>query len=972
MLDALKVVAFRARLMIEQCPLATTGMLAVNRGANDIQQYMSTQPAYRQLSIACCNSPNDCVVGGPLGPLAALKDDLKINHKYKAAMLSNPMAYHTEAMDTILAELTGVASSVKWSPPHIPVICNVLGRIVAQGEASFTAYFPARHCRQPVLFDQGIQDVLSGNLGKDAQQITWVEIGPHPSIIPMVKSQASGKHHSFIVSMRKSTPPWDTLSEAQSQIYRSNILVNWPNTFAESPKPKCITLPSYQFDYTDFLVEYAREPAKDATAPPPSSTGYEFLTRQTDTSSTSASEETVFETPIENLAQYITGHMVCGFALCPASVYHEMALAAAEVSERRETALEINKASTHLNMLSKISYVNPLIHVEGIPRVIRTAIKSLDRTHGDTKSFVVSSYELSRPDDITQHCEGLVKRQPRASEESRLAMVRAQLRRPISLFESMENAEVFRTRAMYEKLFTRVVTYSKLYQAVQSISISADGTEALATVVMPAVEPPTEGKFAVNPVFMDVILHVAGFVANLAADHEDAFICKEVKSTRVIMSQSDMHNPMKIYCSNTNVTDGIVGNGYAIGSNDELLAVFKGMHFTRVRLRAVEASFKHVSGGAQHQRKATGATMTKEGVDGTHQSVAGSTLSMADGSAHTAKPPSTIDTKAVIAEVCGAVGTSISSGSQLEGLGIDSLMILELGSRIQAATDASITSNELTACVTVADIEALVSSKTMEISHPQADPSPSGPGFEEKHEDVLPSTSSSSILSVIAEICGVDVSTITSETELESLGIDSLMIFELEDRLQKISSGNVDGSALASCRTVKDVEGLIAQDKQPMEVEVTKPTDEATRPSLKASTSTSSEGSQVFSDSTPQSSDPPTRNASTSPLPGSGPSQIPKTSAKLSSLEESLSLIQPAREGSSDQPLVLIHDGSGLSIPYRCLHDLNRPLWGISNPKTFSTDAWADLDAMARAYAANIEANIKGPVILGGKSVRPN
>ena len=950
--------------MIENCSLNATGMLAVNRGASGFQQFIHTHQAYRDISIACCNSPHDCVVGGPLSALEALKNDLKSNHKYKAAMLANPMAYHTDAMNAILPDLTTVASSVKWSAPQIPVICNVLGRVVAKDEACFAADFPARHCRQTVLFDQGINDALSNHLKNDSEQVLWIEIGPHPSIVPMVKSQASSRNHAFIASMRKSTDPWITLSEAQSQIYHSSLPLQWADTFPTSQMHQCITLPTYQFDYTDFLVKYPHESTKDATAQLSLSTGYELLDHQLQIPSSSASNETVFETPITNLAKYITGHIVCGFALCPASVYHEMALAAAE---RSETSLDNDASCKYTSMLSKISYINPLLYAEGSTRNVRVMIRRGGK-QDDIKSFTISSYDPSKPKEITHHCRGSVKRQSRATEESKLTMLRAQLQRPISLMESMESVEVFKTRAIYEKLFPRVVTYSKMYQAIQAISISPDGTEALATITMPTAEMTTKGKFAVNPVFMDVILHVAGFVANLAAEHDDAFICKEVKSAKVIMEDSDLLQPMTLYCSNTDVADGTVGNGYALGSNGQLLAVFKGMHFTRVRLRAVEASFKHAMGGRLPHSENTG-TAQSHRVDGKGQVTAGSRQDATNVGAPSIKSPATIDAKAIIAEVCGAVGTALSSESELDGLGIDSLMILELGSRIQGTIKAEITSEELNACVTVRDIEALVSSKTKQSLPSLDEMASSRPITGDSRQKPAPPKANAYAAAIIAEICGVNADKVTAKSTLESLGIDSLMMFELEDKFREINSVALEGNALATCKTVGDIDSLIGNDRISSNEDAPKLKESALRPPLKERTSSSSEDSQLFSDST-QLSTPSTRTTSTSPLPGQGPTKAPRDPINLLTSQEPLSLIQPGRRGNDAQPLILIHDGSGLSLPYRKIHNLTRPLWGISNPKAFTADTWPDLDAMAKAYAANIAATINGPGILGG-SHRP-
>ena len=970
LIDALKIVAIRARLMIEKCPLEATGMLAINRNADDIEKYLSTNPAFQEVSVACCNSPNDCVVGGPLAPLALLKDDLKGKRQYKAALLGNPLAYHTKAMDGILPDLNKAASSVEWSPPRVPVICNVLGRVVAKDERSFTAEFPARHCRQTVLFDQGIQHALSQD---PERHITWIEIGPHPSIIPMVKSQASCKQHFFVVSMRKSVNPWSTLSEAQGQLYRSNVAVNWLDTFVETPSPKCTSLPSYQFDYKDFLVEYPRESTNSKSGPESASTGYEFLARQLGVSSSSSPNEMVFETPIESLSQYVTGHIVCGFALCPASVYHEIVFAAVELFVRGERGSDQQQTSSHINVLSQISYLNPLIYVDDSKRVIRASIHGSDRDKDDVQSFEVSSYEPSNPKDITKHCKGVVKRHSRNSEESKFSMLHAQIQKPMSLLESMNSIQIFRTRAIYEKLFTRVVTYSKTYQAVQSISVSDDGTEAVAAVELPPLEATPKANFAVNPVFMDVILHVAGFIANLAAGQDEAFICKEVKSARVIMHESEIRKPFKIYCSNTNVAEGTIGNGYAMNLSGQLLAVFKGMHFTRVKLRAVQASFKHVSGAAHAPSGANGHAMSKEKDHSSRQPVEASSLGKTDNNPPQARPSATMNVKTIIADVCGTGGISISSESDLEGLGIDSLMILELGSRIQETVNATITSQELTACETVKDIEALVASKTTGTSQPGVDAVSSSTPTHKAREPSPVRSPGSSVPSIIVEICGVDASTVTSKTELESLGIDSLMMFELEDKFKEISSESLEGNTLASCKTVGDIEGLLGLEKRSNNAHPPQRDGGSLRPVLEQRGSSSSASSRVFSDSpsrlsTPQPSTPPTRASSTSPHPESTPSMLPPIGlAKLSSLEDPLSLIQSGGHGGTTQPLVLIHDGSGVSIPYRSIGNLGRPLWGMSNPKTFGTETWTDLDAMAQAYAVEISANIKAPVILGGK-----
>jgi len=85
--------------------------------------------------------------------------------------------------------------------------------------------------------------------------------------------------------------------------------------------------------------------------------------------------------------------------------------------------------------------------------------------------------------------------------------------------------EVFSTRTAYEVIFPRVVEYSREYHTMQSLTAEASRMEGCADVRLPSDYD--RGKFVVHPVFIDTLLHVAGFVANLQGQINDAYICSE-------------------------------------------------------------------------------------------------------------------------------------------------------------------------------------------------------------------------------------------------------------------------------------------------------------------------------------------------------------------------------------------------------------------------------------------------------------
>ena len=95
---------------------------------------------------------------------------------------------------------------------------------------------------------------------------------------------------------------------------------------------------------------------------------------------------------------------------------------------------------------------------------------------------------------------------------------------------------------------------------------------------------------------------------------------------------------------------------------------------------------------------------------------------------------------------------------------------------------------------------------------------------------------------------------------------------------------------------------------------------------------------------------------------------IHKNLAKRFKTDEALTRIRSGEGLGGSEPLILIHDGSGIAVKFQQIRPLDRELWGIANPKTFTNDTWEDLNAMASAYAAKIATTIVGPCIIGGKA----
>ncbi|KAI1371042.1 putative polyketide synthase [Hypoxylon crocopeplum] len=955
------LVARRAQLMMANCGVGKTSMLAVNISASDARARIESDGRFRQLAISCDNSRTDCVVGGPVPQLQAFKEYMKANGGVKSKMLDVPMAYHTEAMDAILTELTKYASRMVLRKPSVPVISNVLGRVVPAGESAFTPEYFARHSRQTVAFQQGLDDFLGCHSSATTH---WVEVGPHASLLPMISTQVPTTQAGLVPCLRKGVSPTSTLSQLLSHFYQKAAPVNWRQAFAFQDRPQLVSLPGLPFFQTEFVVSYPHETSTLLTGVPEkvqdTISSNVFLGRTVQKASEANGFSGIYETSIRSLKEFITGHIVCEHALCPASVYHQMALSAVQDMEPDSTAESAWS-------LSDITYVAPLLYTNESTAIIRIHIAPAGVARNEL-NFEVSSFGAGAdPNRGSAHCKGHLKRKVRKSTEQKYARAARMLERQVDRFVHPDPntiLETFSTKAMYENVFTRVVTYSKLYQQVQYIRISPDCSEAYARCKSSGT--PSNTPADASAIFMDVLLHVAGFVANLSIASSEACICKEVESALVLREPASPGTMFDVHCTVIELPkEGVFVADAQATDEHGVMASFKGMVFQRVQLAKVSQAFS-IQSKRKHGTANTARTNTAPRIE--PQSM---TQKVTDFRPTVPVPSSqpNIDIKNLIAQTCGVDSTSLSPESNLEALGFDSLLMIELEAQLsQSCPQLDMTG--LAECLTVGDIESLCSGQESLKAPPRADNQ--APSDETISEDTtIVGDIQKLTRTIIAETCSGDLDSIDSGSELSALGIDSLMIFELESSLSKISKGGyLSSTDLAECRTVGDVENLILGGYQqaPMQDDT---------PSV-SSSSASDAGTGSLSDSTGPTAVP---TAIATPVSDSDSSQVLFGSGIIEKVSQILNLDQQpeiVQAAPSSQvtghdkrtpSLFLIHDGSGVCTHYHRLRSLGRPVYALHDPKFLDLfDPWTGLGEMADEYARQIASTTAGPYLVGGWS----
>ncbi|RDX46456.1 ketoacyl-synt-domain-containing protein [Lentinus brumalis] len=943
--DGLKLVATRARLIASMCAPNNTTMSSVRASPERVEVLLGDFP---YLEMCCYNSPAHCTVGGRLPDLDAF-EKLCGAQNIQYTRLDVPYAYHSEAMEPVLDGLRKLGGEVTYSTPQLPVLSNVTGALIQPGHLTpFTPDYFSRHCREPARFLQGISD-LRAHLDVSAIA-ACIEIGPHPTTLSLMRSLQSEGAPLLVPSLRRRTRDFETLCGSLAQLYCTSAPVQWRKVFADlAPEARLIDLPRYPFADTRFWVPFKESATLQARAqvqaPLPLSHHLPAV------EATPAKKPVIFERDISSVADLIMGHQVAGAALCPASVYTELAYSAAqEVLVGRSDW----KAGDVLDMSDTV-YPKPLVYSPGSQAKLRVEILP---SAGGTGSFSV--FSINEQDAHPQlHCTGSYKRKTAEGSLSKLSHAKPTLEREVRLLLSVDSTlqpETFGTRTVYDLLFPNIVSYSDLYRTIQTITVNTSQSTAYAVIRLPQAHLTSTAPFVTHPIFVDTLLHVAGFLINftLGMNGRDACICSQVDKLKVVPEVVVPSAQYGLFASVTHADKTTtVADVYAwelAEPGRRIIASLRRARFRKVPMASLKRALG-VGAAPSHARPALPRDAANQAVrravsDGNGQP----TLKPVDIAAIPAKLATSLedDVLHIIAETAGLAKDDIILDAELAHLGIDSLMIWELASRLRSILPVNTVDTHVLAAVTTVralvdillakrgprmrEISATDSAVTLFDEDPEQCPSPPA-SLPSDVEDQLPGIDGLSVVkSVLSTILDIPVDQLVEDAELSSLGLDSLTSIEARHAFQTRLSIKIDEETMLACETVRDLVTAISVARSP-----------------------GSPGGATL----PPIAVPPTLETHMRPH---------------------VLRLQAAPAGSRVLPLILFHDGSGLISGYSKLAPLGCDVWAVQNTGYRANHALAgvrsgmELVSMAIDYVgllSTLVANeriFQGGCILGGWS----
>ena len=232
--DGLKLIAARGRLMQGLPEIGS--MAAVFADAETVTQAIAGLED--RLSIAGVNGVANTVISGEK---AAVKQAMKALEAkgFQTRLLRVSHAFHSPLMEEILDEFESIAKDVTYRPPQIPIVSNVTGKLMAEGEIPDARYW-RNHIRQPVLFAQGMQTLA------DEQVTLFIETGPHPTLIGMARQTLSDSEALWLPSLNRKEADWNVLLTSVARLYAAGGPIDWVR-FDGDYNRMLVDIPHYPF-----------------------------------------------------------------------------------------------------------------------------------------------------------------------------------------------------------------------------------------------------------------------------------------------------------------------------------------------------------------------------------------------------------------------------------------------------------------------------------------------------------------------------------------------------------------------------------------------------------------------------------------------------------------------------------------------------------------------------------------------------
>ncbi len=837
--EALALTFERAKLISTRCSPSEAGMLAVGLPASTVRWRIRDLPATTSTCEVCCiNGPSSTVVGGPVAALDALEKYLKSDGDVAITRLRVQYAFHTRQMDPLLDDLEATASRIPFQPPTLPVASTLLGKIVQPGERGvFNASYFRRHSREPVAFCDAVLACESEGLIQDQSFV--VEVGPHPTCINLIASSLQTAKPNRYPSLSRGQNDWESISQCLAAAHRAQLPVAWAEFHKDHlDQVQLISgLPTYAFDCQSFWVSYktpmVSQPNVDAKlSAPPSRLSSTSLHSVEQLRKEGSKLLATFKADLSDrrLAEAIGGHVVDGVAICPASIFIDMAYTAVAYLETE--GRKISKASLATYELTSLNMINPLVlrkdmTIDELPRVSLEAIL-------DESTNAVSVRFLSRAAAVTasivEHGSCVIRLdQPDGSYTQAWSRLQPLVQARVRTLEASSSPRQVHAmdRQLFYKVFSEIVDYSAPYHAVEEAIVAANFGDAAFILQLPSVKD--LGTFTCSPFAADAAIHVAGFLLNadVRKPKNDIYIANHIGSFRVLGDLSS-NGPWRAYATvreqNAKAETSLC-DVYVIGGQNKLIALCTDICFKKLDRDFFSLLLGSARGRAQKSHVTASPKRAQQPIRTPEPSDTSTTASSVTSSPSLSSQSEADDLAVELLSVVAArSGISMAdlkkaTNTTFTDFGVDSQMSIQILADFQKTTAVELPAAFFTNFPTPAAVEKELGMQPLD-DLKDLKPKPkhiplTPPKHRSRKQSLARQRPSVQLFRIVAEALGLEASAFTPSTSFESLGMDSMLSIKALSEFQEETQIELPAAFFTKHKTVtaaqKELDGPLEE-----------------------------------------------------------------------------------------------------------------------------------------------------------------
>lgn len=672
-------------------------MLLINASTETVQNIVA---GYDDVEIACLNAPSSHVVVGTEGAILEVETRLRTDSQYQGIQsqrLNVTHGFHSRFTEPLLADLSGTANSLVFHQPTIP-----LESCTSKALDHLAPDRVAQHTREPVFFYHAVRR-LEQRLGS----CVWLESGFDSPIVSMTKRAVEcPEKHKFLdlrSSGRESVTA--TLAAVTVDLWRSGATSSfWAFHPLQKTKTTQIWLPPYQFDrtthwmpYTDHALEMSRvqasasnsEPSVDTSSKPPRLV--ELCAKPNEPG------QYTMNTQAQRYVDIVSGHVVCSRPLCPAAMYMERAIAAAQ--------LKLGSIEGQAPWFENLTFEGPL----GIDTDRDTTI--LLREDGKKPGWSFTAQSVSKTDPKRKpvlHAKGDFGFTPKTQLHRYQRLVTDRMKH---LHNS--ETETLRSKRAYG-LFSRIVRYAELLKGISSITLGESEASAVIDVPIGANTKDSEATGLCDTVAIDAFIQVVGLLINSSDQcaSDEVYVATGVENFSMSLNCNfDRCKTWTVLAMFTPTDNSkAMGDVFILTRDGILVMTIMGVQFTKLPITRLEKLLDSANPKPRErptvvpvQQAPLALSSSNSSLDRSQDESEEDSLSspISNGTSIDSEPEASADDsavkklKALIASYVGIDEQDILDESNVADLGVDSLAATELADEISNDFSKEVDGGEL-------------------------------------------------------------------------------------------------------------------------------------------------------------------------------------------------------------------------------------------------------------------------------------